>query len=125
MDELTYLHESMTPVRRASRLHEPFSPVLGGALDWLRLTLRRGLERVFGIELAAWEEGEPRQDVVEALALVTSWSSWETMRRYSDIPPERARRIIEQSCRALLGQPAPSPASETAPAPAPESEASD
>jgi TetR/AcrR family transcriptional regulator of autoinduction and epiphytic fitness len=123
MDEMTYLHDSMTPVRRASRLHEPFSPVLSGELDWLRLTLRRGLERVFGIELAAWPEGEQRQDVVEALALITSWSSWETMRKYSDLSPERARRIIEHSCRALLGQPAPSPASETAPAD--ESEASD
>lgn len=105
MDELVYLHEAMTPVRRASRLHEPFSTVLSGALDWLRLTLRRGLERVFSIELAAWPEGEDRQDAIETLALIVSWSSWETMQNYSGLEPERARRIIEQGFRAFLRQP--------------------
>jgi hypothetical protein len=119
MDELTYLHDAMTPVRRASRLHEPFSPVLSGALDWLRLTLRRGLERVFGPELTAWSEGEARRDAVESLALIASWSSWETMQHYSELPSERSRRVIEQSFRAILSQP-PAPPVDTA-----EPEASD
>jgi len=36
LDELVYLNESMTPVRRASRLHEPFSPLLENSLhSWL------------------------------------------------------------------------------------------
>jgi len=129
MDELTYLHAAMTPVRRASRLHEPFSPVLSSELDGLRMTMRRGLERVFGPELAAWPDGEERQDVLEGLALITSWSSWETMQRYSSFPPERARRIIEKGFRALLHQPAvaSSGADEGAASsgPAPDAEASD
>jgi AcrR family transcriptional regulator len=104
LDELTYLHEAMTPVRRASRLHEPFSPVLDGALGWWRETLRRGIERVFVNELGRWS-GDDRRDVVEALALIVTWSSWENMRRHSGFSKERARHVMELSFRSVLGRP--------------------
>lgn len=106
LDQLIYLHESTTPIRRASRLHEPFSPVLDGALQFWRDALRRGIDRVFAPELSAWGDETERREVVEALALVVTWSSWENMRRHSDFTKERARRVMELSFRAVLGRPA-------------------
>jgi AcrR family transcriptional regulator len=104
LEELSFLHESMTPVRRASRLHEPFSPVLERALDWWRDTLRRGIDRVFGQELEHWSSDE-RRDVVEALALIVSWSSWENMRKHSAFSTDRARHVMDLGFRSVLGKP--------------------
>jgi AcrR family transcriptional regulator len=104
LDELVYLQESMTPVRRASRLHEPFSPVLEHALRSWRDELRRGIDRVFSLELEHCAE-ETRQEIVEALALMATWSSWENMRQHSGMTVERARVVVERGFRALLSQP--------------------
>jgi len=104
VSELAYLHEAMTPVRRASRLHAPFSPAVGQMLDWWRGMLRKGIERVFSAELDRWE-GEERREVLESLALIVTWSSWESMRQYSDFSTRRARRVLKQSFRGLLCQP--------------------
>lgn len=106
LDEIVYLHESMTPIRRASRLHEPFSPVLEHALRSWRDELRRGIARVFGQELAEQPE-ETRREIVETLALVATWSSWENMRQHSEMSVDRARSVMARGFRALLGQPLP------------------
>ncbi len=113
MDELVYLHEATTPVRRASRLHEPFSPVLDNALSWLRNTLRRGLERVFSIELASVADDAARTRVLESLSVMASWSSWENLRGYNGLSKDEARLIVTERLRALLRQPSvdePAPA---------------
>jgi AcrR family transcriptional regulator len=104
VSELAFLHEAMTPVRRASRLHAPFSPAVGQMLEWWRGLLRKGIERVFKTELDDWV-GEERRDVLESLALIVTWSSWENMRQYSDFSTLRARRVLKQSFRSLLRQP--------------------
>ena len=106
LDELVYIHESMTPVRRASRLHEPFSPVLEHALRSWRDEMRRGIERVFSLELDG-SQVDRRRDVVEGLALVATWGSWENMRHHSAMESSRARGVIELNFRSLLGQPWP------------------
>lgn len=108
LDELVVLHEEMSPLQRASTLHEPFSPVLGQALGWWHDLLRRGIERVFRCEIETWPEGE-RSDVVESVALTVEWSNWENMRTRSQFEPDRARRLLELSIRALLRQPTPPP----------------
>ena len=102
LDELLFLHESMTPIRRASRLHEPFSTVIGEALGTWRDNLRRGLDRVFATELSRWPDAASRRDAVEALALVVTWSSWENMRRHSGLSREHARRVMELGIRGIL-----------------------
>lgn len=105
LDELVFLHESMTPIRRASRLHEPFSPVIRCALGIWRANLRRGIERVFAIELRRWTDEAAHHDAVEALALIVTWSSWENMRTNSGLTCEQARRVMDLGLRAVLSGP--------------------
>ncbi len=100
-DEVIYLLEEMSPVRRASRIHEPFSPSLLEALVSWREESRRGIDRVFASELIGFSE-EHRRNVLEALALIATWSSWENMRQNSGFSGERARRVMEMSFRSLL-----------------------
>lgn len=104
VNEMAYLNEVMTPVRRASRLHSPFSQDVGDLLDWWRGLLRKGIDRVFEGELDQWQ-GDERRDVLESLALIVTWSNWENMRQYSKFDSKRARRVLKQSFRSLLGQP--------------------
>jgi AcrR family transcriptional regulator len=102
LDELTFLHESMTPIRRASRLHEPFSPTIRCALGTWRANLRRGIENVFAIELERWPNDESRRKAIEALALIATWSSWENMRTNSGFTCVQAREVLEFGLRSLL-----------------------
>ncbi|MDE0885505.1 MAG: TetR/AcrR family transcriptional regulator [Myxococcota bacterium] len=106
LDELVYLNESMTPVRRASRLHEPFSPLLENSLNSWRTEMRRGISRIFQEELDR-RDAEEQMVILEGLALVANWSSWENMRSHSEMSTELARRVIETSFRALLDEPKP------------------
>ncbi len=101
-EEIAYLNESMTPVRRASRLYEPFSPAVAEAIDGWRINLRRHLGRVFARELSAWSDEATRADVVESLALFASWSSWDNLRQHSGCSPERAQGIMARGLEALL-----------------------
>ena len=112
LDELVSLHEALSPLQRALSLHEPFSPVVGQGLGWWHDLLRRGIVRVFRVEVEACDE--PIQpDVVEAAALIVDWSNWENMRTRSEFSPEHARRLLELGLRAVLRQPTP-PAPPTA-----------
>ena len=106
LDELIYLHETVTPVRRASRLHEPFSPVLDRSLRSWRAALRKGIERLFALELGRLSsEEQPR--LIEGLALVATWSSWENMRSHSGLSVGDARRVLELAFQSMLGEGGP------------------
>ena len=108
LDELVYLHETVTPVRRASRLHESFSPVLDRSLRSWRDALRKGIDLVFVEELTRLVP-EQRPAVREGLALVAAWSSWENMRGHSGFSLEEARDVLEVTFRLMLGHDAPKP----------------
>lgn len=102
LDELCALNDSMTPVRRAARLHEPYSPVLGEALGALRANRRRGIERVFANELSGLPDEQSRADAVGAISLLASWSSWDNMRHNFGCSVEESRRIMGFGIRAIL-----------------------
>jgi TetR/AcrR family transcriptional regulator of autoinduction and epiphytic fitness len=108
-DELVFFHEAMSPLQRASRLHEPYSPVLRRAQAWWHDLLRRGIERVFGNELSEWS-GDERSVVIDSLTVVVSWGSWDLMRTRSELSTENARRVMERSARSVLGRLGPGPA---------------
>jgi AcrR family transcriptional regulator len=107
-DELVFFHEAMSPLQRASRLHEPFSPVLRRAVAWWHDLLRRGIEHVFEQELSRWS-GSERSEVVESLTAAVSWGSWDLLRTRSELTTADARRVMERSARSILGQPIPDP----------------
>lgn len=106
--ELAYLNESMAFVRRASRLHEPTSPVLQEALRRMRAIRVRMGETVFAEELEAFERGGARERTARGVTLLSLWSSWENMRVHLGLDRAEARATLKQSLRALLRQPKPS-----------------
>jgi len=105
--EMAYLNEAMTPVRRASRLHEPYSPVLQEALRGMREIRKQVAEKVFTPELDAFEGPEIRARALVAATLLSLWSSWENMRVHLGLDRAEARSTLKQGLRSVLGQPSP------------------
>jgi AcrR family transcriptional regulator len=105
--EIAFLNEAMTPVRRASRLHEPDSPVLQHSLRGVRTTRRRVAKQVFARELEAFGSREERERALHAATLLSLWSSWENMRVHLGLDRAEARRTLAQGLRSVLGQPTP------------------
>jgi hypothetical protein len=97
------LLETVTPVRRAAILREPFSEVLAARLRWAHDMARRELERTFDPELARSRPAE-RQETVAALDVVTNWSAWDTLRRIDSLSMAESKRVMERAIRALLAQ---------------------
>jgi AcrR family transcriptional regulator len=105
--EIAYLNEAMTFVRRASRLHEPYSPVLQEALRRMRVIRKRVGAKVFAPELAAIGDPVERERTANAIALLSLWSSWENMRAHLGLDRAEARATLKHGLRTLLGQPRP------------------
>jgi AcrR family transcriptional regulator len=95
------LLERISPVRRAALLSEPFSSAVAGRLAWVRRRGRRDAEQVFASELAHRAAAD-RRDVVDALTVACSWSTWEALRAHQGLSPARARRVIVRTVTALL-----------------------
>lgn len=79
------LYETISPVRRASRVHAPFAHVLRARIRQADGMLRGHLPRLFP-DLDA--------DDLEVVAMVTSWSAWEAMRHEQELGPERAEHLL-------------------------------
>jgi len=105
--ELAYLNEAMAFVRRASRLHEPYSPVLQAALRNMRAIRKRVGDKVFEPELDTFDEADARERTAHGLTLLSLWSSWENMRVHLGLDRTEARATLKQGIRALLRQPPP------------------
>lgn len=101
VERRTELLETITPVRRAALLQEPFSDLLADRLRWAHDMAREEIERTFAPELAMITAGE-RADVVWALDVATNWSAWDASRRMNGLSIEDARRVMERMITALL-----------------------
>ena len=95
------LLETITPVRRAALLQEPFSEELARRLRRAHDMAREEIERTFAPELAAVPAGDGR-DIVLALDVATNWSAWETSRRLNGLSIEESKRVMERTITALL-----------------------
>jgi len=95
------LLETVTPVRRAALLQEPFSEVLAQRLRWAHDMAREEVERTFDPELATIPVGE-RADIVWALDVATNWSAWDTSRRLNGLLIEDSKRVMGRMITALL-----------------------
>jgi AcrR family transcriptional regulator len=96
----TRVLESMTPIRRAALLHEPFSPELQRARDGFMRAADRQLVRVFHTELEAFDE-PARAQVRSALGAATSWSTWDVLRS-SGLDEADALVVVQRMVGALL-----------------------
>ena len=94
--------ETITPVRRAAQLEEPFSPTLHATLRAWRRLKREQLAQVFAPELAA-ARGRKRDELTAAAACAASWSAWDELRRNQELEREVAERVMKRALTALLG----------------------
>ena len=97
----TRLLERITPVRRAAVRVEPFSKEVRDRLRRARALKRAEVEQVFATELDRHSAGE-RRELAAALAMVTSWPAWETLRHHQGLSGDHARRVMARTITALL-----------------------
>ena len=95
------LLETMTPVRRAAILQEPFSGELARRLRSAHDMARDEIERTVAPELALVPV-EERADAIWALDVATNWSAWDTSRRMNGLSIDNSKRVMERMIVALL-----------------------
>lgn len=91
--ERSQVLETMTPVRRASLLQEPFSPALRQARAAFNRLGEERIVAVFGHELDQLDH-EQRTTTVAALVAAGGWACWDALRSTG--------RTIEQARAAML-----------------------
>jgi TetR/AcrR family transcriptional regulator of autoinduction and epiphytic fitness len=95
------LLETLSPVRRAAVLIEPFRPALARQLEHARALTRAAAIAAFEPELAQLPPDQMRTTIA-ALSVATSWAAWEQMRRHQRLSETEARRVMATTIRALL-----------------------
>jgi hypothetical protein len=93
--------EAMTPIRRAAAVHAPFSKEIQSRLEAGHEFLRNELARVFARELDAAPAGE-REDLLDVLDTVASWSTWENLRTVNRRSPAAAEALLVRMLRSAL-----------------------
>jgi AcrR family transcriptional regulator len=94
------LCEALVPLRRATAVHEPFSPQVSAVRDHTRQWARAAVERTFLPELASSSD-EERVALARALHHATSWSAWDEL-RVQGIDIEAACDAMHRLLDALL-----------------------
>jgi TetR/AcrR family transcriptional regulator, regulator of autoinduction and epiphytic fitness len=97
------LLETLSPVRRAAVLMEPFRPSLAKRLKHARDLMRNAAIAAFAPELSKLAADEKRATSA-ALDMVTSWVAWEQMRRHQRLSETDARSVMATAIRALLAK---------------------
>jgi TetR/AcrR family transcriptional regulator, regulator of autoinduction and epiphytic fitness len=95
------LLETLSPVRRAAVLTEPFNPALARRLKQARDLTRAAAIAAFAPELAKLDADEKRATIA-ALDLATSWMGWEQMRRHQGLSESDACAVMARTIRAIV-----------------------
>ena len=98
------LHEFVGPVRRAALRQESRSSAIARRLAWARRELARDVGRRFAEELAR-RKAARRAELHAAVAVATSWSTWEQLRRHQGLAPDEARAVVRRLLFGLLAGP--------------------
>jgi len=107
----TRVNELIEPVRRASVLAEPFSPVIQATHGMVRREGRRLIRAALAPELEALPQA-PRDELVEVIRALLSFACWQELRRHGGQSGAAARRSTARMIAAALGvaEKRPSPA---------------
>jgi TetR/AcrR family transcriptional regulator, regulator of autoinduction and epiphytic fitness len=101
VDQRADLHEWLTPIRRASQLQEPFSAELRAVRAQANTELRQQVAEQFAPELAA-RSGADRAELLAALDVALTWSTWHALRVQNELSVPTARRAVARTVTALL-----------------------
>src|SRR5215469_4862288 len=93
--------ETLSPVRRAAVLIEPFRPALARELRRARALKRAAAIAAFEPELAQLP-ADQKSATAAALNVATSWDAWEQMCRHQQLSETEARRVMATTIGALL-----------------------
>lgn len=97
------LYDAVGPVRRAAAALEAGSPTVAAEMGRSRQMLSEDLRTTFAPELSRVVGPAGHAEVTRAaLELVTSWETWDQLRR-SGTDTRRARRLIEHLVAMTLG----------------------
>jgi TetR/AcrR family transcriptional regulator, regulator of autoinduction and epiphytic fitness len=97
------LLETLSPVRRAAVLIEPFRAALAKRLKHARDLTRAASIAAFTPELSKLH-GDEKRATIAALDVATSWVAWEQMRRHQGLSETDARGVMATTIRALLAK---------------------
>ena len=97
------LLETISPVRRAALLVEPFSAAISARLTIARERARREVENVFAQELGALVSAD-RRELVAALTAASSFPAWQALRFHLKLTSTQARRAMARTLSSLLEQ---------------------
>ena len=95
------IHEASAQVRRAAVLQEPFSPALADVLALARTLSRAEIEVVFGPEIARRPRAD-RERLILQIEVLSSASTWETLRLQHEVSSKIARETVADMLRACL-----------------------
>lgn len=97
------LLEQLSPYAGASQLREPVSPMLQRYRAQHVRGVAHEIETLFAGELEqAAAGGRDHQELVHALAVSTTWGSWNVLRQHLGLGVVRARKVMHLSVSALL-----------------------
>jgi TetR/AcrR family transcriptional regulator of autoinduction and epiphytic fitness len=106
VERQTRMLEKVTPFRRATLVHEPFSKEVTKSQMRARSEARRVLQQVLGPELNDLAHAE-RRKLLDALHMVLAWPSWETLRRHYGRGEKDARDTISRTVLTIARQALP------------------
>jgi TetR/AcrR family transcriptional regulator, regulator of autoinduction and epiphytic fitness len=95
------LFETISPLRRAAMLQEPFSKIVAERLELARTLHRLDVERAFGPELEA-ARTRGLEGLASILATVSSFVVWDEMRRHGGLDVDAATASLRFTVTALL-----------------------
>lgn len=93
--------ETIAPVRRVGERLAASSELIAEGLDRHHGILRTQVESVFGPELAILSTRDAH-DTLNALDVVSSWESWDQLRRLKGLTLPEASRVMAQLIDAVL-----------------------
>lgn len=98
----TKLYEAIAPTRRAALQRAAENPIIAGQIEVTLGLLRRQVEKMFAVELAAMGAAE-RREVAAALDLLLGFDAFEHLHRTSGLSGTDARRVVTRAVTALFG----------------------